>query len=192
MKKTILLLIPFIFFLSSPVLAGVGEAFDDIDTTNYSHTTQNLKPFTNKQYQDAINQYKNNFQKPKKEKEKNKIIPTSNYSNADDFDKEFSAFQEVINHKGAVMIPATCIAANGEIINPGHYALEYYQDNLNNDWLILSQGSKIFAKLKARPSNVSDKEESVNFAYAVGKSDIITLIYGNIDVAVESDLQIIN
>lgn len=167
------------------------DAFDDVDTTNYGHTTQNLKHFSEKQYQDAIQQYKNKFQKPKKVKKKDiKTYTTPVESN--ELTTEFKSVEEILNHKGSIMIPANCISENGQQIGVGYYSLEYYKDKDENDWLILSQGTRTIAKIPTRKSTANNDEETINYAYAIGKNDTIKLLYGNIDVAVEAVLDVVD
>jgi len=167
------------------------SALDDVDTTDYTHTTQNLKYFTEKEYQRAIEDYKNKFQKPKKVKKKDIKTPTTPFSDAES-NPEYKVLDEVLHHKGSIMIPAVCETDNGQIVNPGHYSLEYYVDKYNQEWLILSQGSMNKIKIATRKSKASEKEDSINYAYAIGKGDTVKLLYGNIDVAVEASLHVIN
>lgn len=190
MKK--FLFISFILLItSSPALCDVSDTFDGLDTTNYGDITQNLKPFTEKQYQDAIQQYKNKFQKPKKVKEKDIKTPTSVYSEAN-VNPEFKALEGIINHKGTIMIPALCVSESGDEILPGHYSLEYYIDKNQIEWLVLSQGPQKVAKLPTHKSSANDNEETINYAYAIGKGNLIKLLYGNIDVAVEAFLDVVD
>ena len=189
MKKFLLLFILFSF----TVLPSIADedAFDSIDTTNYSHVTQNLKHFSEKEYQEAINKYKNHFQKPKKTKAKDIKTPTSGYSEQN-ANPEFKALEEIINHKGSIMIPAVCMTETGVEIMPGHYSLEYYEDKNQTEWLSLSQGHRFIAKLPTKKSKANDNEETINYAYAIGKGNQIRLLYGNIDVAVEALLDLVN
>ncbi len=190
MKKFLLLLILFLASLQT-TFADDSDTFDGLDTTNYNDISQNLKPFTEKQYQDAIQQYKNKFKKPKKIKDKDIKIPTSVYSGSD-VNAEFEILNDIINHKGTIMIPTFCISETGQKILPGHYSLEYFVDNNKTEWLILSQGSKKIAQLPTHKSDANDKEESINYAYAIGNNTSIKLLYGNIDVAVEAFLEVLN
>ncbi len=188
--RKLLSLVVFLILLQLPVVANEG-VFDGIDSTNYGDTTQNLKPFTEKQYQDAIQQYKNKFQKPKKVKQKDIKTPTSTYSDAES-NPEFKVLDEIINHKGSVMIPAICVTEYGQEVKPGYYTLEYNLDNNGYQWLILSQGNVKIAKMPARKTAVTGNEDTINYAYAIGKNDTIKLLYGNIDIAVESVLVVLN
>ncbi len=165
---------------------------EDIDMTDYSHTTQNLKYYSEKDYQNAINQYKNKFQKPKKQKDKDKKVSTSVDISTDGISEnpEFSALQDIVNHKGTIMIPTYCVTDAGEEIAPGHYTLEYVVDDSGVDWLVLSQGVLQVAKIAPKKSNAAQDETTINYAYAVGKNNKITLLYGNIDIAVEATLYI--
>lgn len=165
---------------------------DDIDMTDYSHTTQNLKHYSEKEYQDAINQYKNKFQKPKKQKDKDKKVSTSIDIDTDGISQnpEFSALQDIVNHKGSIMIPTYCVTDAGEEIAPGHYTMEYVVDSTGTDWLVLSQGSHQVAKIAPQQSDAADDETTINYAYAIGKNNKITLLYGNMDIAVEATLYV--
>ncbi len=189
--RKILLIIAITSLLSMPSFAEDGDVFDGLDKTNYSDTTQNLKPFTEKQYQDAIEQYKNKFQKPKKVKQKDIKTPTSTYSDAES-NPEFKVLSDIINHKDTIMIPALCVSEYGQEIAPGHYVLEYSKDRNNVEWLILSQGSVKIAKIPTHKSTANNDETTINYAYAVGKGDVIKLLYGNIDIAVEAILDVVN
>ena len=189
MKRVILLLVA--IFLSSLASFAEESAFDAIDTTNYSSTTQNLKYFSEKEYQQAIQDYKNKFQKPKKVKKKDIKTPTSTFSNVEE-NPEFQILEDIINHKGSIMIPTLCTTENGQEIYPGHYSLEYQSDDFGNQWLILSQGSAKIAKILSKKSKAAGDESTINYAYALGKGDKIKLLYGNIDVAVEADLYVEN
>ena len=176
--------------ISSPVFAD-DDAFDGLDTTNYSHTTQNLKYFSEKEYQQAIESYKNKFQKPKKVRKKDIKTPTSTYSDAES-NPEFKVLDEIVNHKGSIMIPTFCVTDSGKEIPPGHYSLEYYEDKNGKQWLILSQGSINVAKILSTKSKASANEDTINYAYALGKDNTVKLLYGNIDVAVEAELTVLN
>ena len=189
MKKLFLILS--LFFISAINVSAVETSLDDVDMMDYSHTTQNLKHFSDKEYQDAIEKYKNNFQKPKKVKKKDIKTPTTPFSDAET-NPEYKVLDEIINHKGTIMIPTLCTTENGQQILPGHYSMEYYSDNYGTEWLILSQGTKKTAKIKTTKSQASSDESTINYAYAVGKGDIIKLLYGNIDVAVEAKLYVVN
>jgi hypothetical protein len=184
--KRILILI--IFILSGLLPSYAEGGLEDVDTTDYTHTTQNLKYYSEKQYQDAINRYKNKFQKPKQEKAKNKRTPTSISGQSDvNTNPEFTELQSIINHKGSIMIPAYCKTDAGQEINPGYYTLEYIVESNGEDWLVLSQGSNKIAKIVPHKADSAD-EKTINYAYAVGKDNRITLLYGNIDIAVEAEL----
>ena len=189
MKKLFLILS--LFFISAIGASAVESSLDDVDTTDYSHTTQNLKPFSEKDYQDAIEKYKNHFQKPKKIKKKDIKTPTTPFSDAET-NPEYKVLDEIINHKGTIMIPALCETESGQQIFPGHYSMEYYADNNGTEWLILSQGTKKIAKINTVKSKASADESTINYAYALGKGDKIKLLYGNIDVAVEAQLYVVN
>lgn len=189
MKKFLLGLI-FICISFLPCFAEGG--LESVDMTDYSSATQNLKYFSDKDYQKAINQYKNHGQKQKKQKAKDKKVTTSiNIENSDITENpEFSALQNIINHKGTIMIPTYCITDAGEEISPGHYTMEYIVDSTGTDWLILSQGTQQIAKIAPEKSNAAENETTINYAYAIGKNNRITLLYGNMDIAVEATLYV--
>ncbi|MGN0015540.1 MAG: hypothetical protein ACI37T_09010 [Candidatus Gastranaerophilaceae bacterium] len=191
MKKFLFLVLMFGLGISPAIAGDSSDVFDGLDTTNYADVTQNLKYFSEKDYQNAIQQYKNKFQKPKKVKKKDIKTPTSVYADTTK-NPEFKVLEEIINHKGSIMIPTVCITETGQEIYPGHYSLEYYTDKNNTEWLILSQGSRKIAKLPTHKSKANDKEDTINYAYAIGKDNCIKLLYGNIDVAVEAVLDVIN
>lgn len=188
MKK--FLLISLMFILSAFPAISAEDAFDDVDTTNYGHTTQNLKHFSEKEYQNAIQQYKNKFQKPKKIKKKD-IKTYTTPADSNELTSEFKSVEEILNHKGSIMIPANCLSSNGQPIGVGYYSLEYYEDKNGCEWLILSQGSRKVAKIPTKKSTANNDEETINYAYAIGKGDTIKLLYGNIDVAVEAVLDVV-
>lgn len=181
----------FAIILSSVAANAIETALDDVDTTDYTHTTQNLKHFSEKEYEKAIQDYKNKFQKPKTVRKKDIKTPTTPFEEADE-NPEYKVLESVINHKGSIMIPALCKTDNGQEIYPGHYSLEYYEDKSGVEWLILSQGSTKVAKIQSEKSKASADESTINYAYAIGKGDTIKLLYGNIDVAVEAKLYVIN
>lgn len=187
MKRLFLFLLG--LFIVNILPAYADDGIYDVDTTDYTHTTQNLKYFSEKEYQRAVDSYKNKFQKPKKVKKKDVKTYTTPFSDAET-NIEYKTLEEVLNHKGAIMIPTFCKSSDGQQIAPGHYSLEYYMDNNGIEWLILSQGAKKIAKLKTQKSKAAANEKTINYAYAVGKDDIIKLLYGNIDVAVEADLYV--
>ncbi|MCR5261561.1 MAG: hypothetical protein K6C94_06945 [Candidatus Gastranaerophilales bacterium] len=180
-----------ILFFCATACFAYESALDDVDTTDYTHTTQNLKYFTEKEYQKAIQDYKNHFHAPKKQRKKDIKTPTTPFSDAES-NPEYKVLDEVLNHKGSIMIPAVCETDNGEVVDTGHYSLEYYVDKYNQEWLILSQGSMNKIKIAAKKSKSSEKEDTINYAYAIGKGDTVKLLYGNIDVAVEANLHVIN
>lgn len=187
-KKFLQIILIFSVF-QLPTMAD--DVFEGLDTTNYGDVTGNLKPFTEKQYEDAIQQYKNKFQKPKKVKQKD--IKTYTTPTAEsETNPEFQVLETVLNHKGSIMIPTNCYTENGQEISPGYYTLEFKTDKDNYGWLILSQGSTPIAKIRPYKSNYNAGEDTINYAYALGKNNIIKLLYGNIDVAVEADLEIAN
>lgn len=189
MKKFLLWIIS-IYFSLIPCFAEGG--LESVDMTDYSHTTQNLKYFSEKEYQNAINQYKNKGQRPKKQKAKDKKVTTSVDIENGDISKnpEFSALQDIVNHKGTIMIPTYCVTDAGEEIAPGHYTMEYIVDSTGTDWLVLSQGTHQVAKIAPEQSNAAEDETTINYAYAVGKNNRITLLYGNMDIAVEATLYV--
>ena len=88
------------------------------------------------------------------------------------------------------MIPTYCTTDAGEEIAPGHYTMEYVVDATGTDWLVLSQGSRQVAKIAPEPSDAAEDETTINYAYAVGKNNRITLLYGNMDIAVEATLYV--
>lgn len=189
MRKFLLSIIS-ICLTISPCLAEGG--LESVDMTDYSSTTQNLKYFSEKDYQKAINQYKNKGQHPKKQRAKDKKVTTSVDIETDGVNQnpEFSALQDIVNHKGTIMIPTYCTTDAGEEIAPGHYTMEYVVDATGTDWLVLSQGSRQVAKIAPEPSDAAEDETTINYAYAVGKNNRITLLYGNMDIAVEATLYV--
>lgn len=189
MRKFLLSIIS-ICLTISPCFAEGG--LESVDMTDYSSTTQNLKYFSEKDYQKAINQYKNKGQPPKKQRAKDKKVTTSVDIETDGVNQnpEFSALQDIVNHKGTIMIPTYCTTDAGEEIAPGHYTMEYIVDATGTDWLVLSQGSHQIAKIAPEPSDAAEDETTINYAYAVGKNNRITLLYGNMDIAVEATLYV--
>ncbi|MBQ2644515.1 hypothetical protein IJG14_02960, partial [bacterium] len=128
---------------------------------------------------------------PKKIKKKDIKTPTTPF--ADNVaNPEYKILDDIINHKGAIMIPTMCQTSTGQKIYPGHYSLEYSKDQNDNEWLILSQGLSQKIKIATEKSQASADEKTINYAYAIGKDDVIKLLYGNIDVCVEATLQVIN
>ena len=116
------------------------------------YLTQNLKHFSDKEYQEAIDMYKNKFQKPKKVKKKDIKTPTTPFES--EANPEYKVLEDIINHKGTIMIPTFCETESGQQIMPGHYSMEYYADKNGNEWLILSQGSKRAAKIRTIKASI--------------------------------------
>lgn len=187
MKKFLLLIIS-LFITLSPCFAEGG--LESVDMTDYSSTTQNLKYFSEKDYQNALNHYKNKNQK--KQKAKDRKVTTSVDADISGINQnpEFSALQDIVNHKGTIMIPTYCTTDAGEEIAPGHYTMEYIVDATGTDWLVLSQGTHQVAKIAPEKSDAAEDENTINYAYAVGKNNRITLLYGNMDIAVEATLYV--
>ena len=175
--------------LNVPVFAE-ETSLDDLARTDFSHTTQNLKHFSDKQFEDAIQQYKNKFQKPKKIKKKDIKTPTS--VQEEGISSEFQVLQDVINHTPVIMIPAECITADGQLVSAGHYTMSVKFDENEKPYIYLTQGSYQSIKIPAKNSSQNEKEETINYGYACGKGNTITLHYGNIDIAVEASLNLIN
>jgi len=178
-------------FLSFPVYSD-ELTFDDLAKTDFSHTTQNLKHFSDKEFENAIQQYKNKFQKPKKVKKKDIKTPTSVQGNAEFANSEFQVLKDIVNHTPVIMIPADCVTSDGQTVQAGHYTMSVKFDKNDYPYIYLSQGNYQAIKIPAKNSNQNDKEETINYGYACGKGNTITLHYGNIDIAVEANLTLIN
>ena len=174
--------------LNIPVSAD-ETTFDDLAKTDFSHATQNLKHFSDKQFEEAIQQYKNKFQKPKKIKKKDIKTPTS--VQEEGVSSEFQVLQDVINHTPVIMIPADCMTADGQLVSAGHYTMSVKFDENETPYIYLTQGSYKYIKIPAKNSAQNDKEETINYGYACGKGNTITLQYGNIDIAVEANLKVL-
>ena len=177
--------------LNIPVFAD-ETTFDDLAKTDFSHTTQNLKHFSDKQFDEAIQQYKNKFQKPKKIKKKDIKTPTSVQGEKDFAGSEFQALQDVINHTPVIMIPADCKTSDGQTVAAGHYSMSVKFDKNDYPYIYLTQGNYKAIKVPAKNSDKNEDEETINYGYAYGKGNTITLLYGNIDVSVEAKLNVIN
>lgn len=180
----------FLIIIFSQLSVCAEDVFDGLDTTNYGDVTGNLKPFTEKQYEEAIQQYKNKFQKPKKVKKKDIKTYTTPTSEESVSNPEIQVLKTVLDHKGSIMIPTVCYTENGQEIMPGYYSLEFKTDKDNYGWLILTQGTTQIAKIRPYKSSCNVGENTINYAYALGKNNVIKLLYGNIDIAVEADLEI--
>lgn len=190
MKKFICFMI---LSLSINSLAIAEEStLEDLARTDFSHTTQNLKHFSDKDFDNAIQQYKNNFKKPKKVRKKDIKTPTSVQGDNDFIGSEFEVLKEVINHTPVIMIPADCISSDGQIIQAGHYSMSVKFDEFNRPFIYLSQGNYKSLKIPAVNSAQNEYEETINYGYALGKGDIVKLLYGNVDIAVEASIRVIN
>ena len=175
--------------LNIPAFAD-ETTFDDLARTDFSNTAQSLKHFSDKDFENAIQQYKNKFQKPKKIKKKDIKTPTS--VQGSDISSEFQALQEVVNHTPVIMIPADCITSDGQTVTAGHYTMSVKFDKYEHPFIYLTQGNYKFIKIPAKNSNKNEEEDTINYGYAYGKGNTITLQYGNIDIAVEASLNLIN
>jgi len=166
--------------------------FEDLAKTDYSHRTQVLKHYSDKEFNNAIEQYKNKFQKPKKIRKKDIKTPTSVQGGDEFVNSEFQALKDVINHTPVIMIPANCVSDDGQKIPAGHYTMSVKFDKNECPYIYLTQGSYKSIKIRAVNSKQNEDEETINYGYAYGKGNTITLQYGNIDIAVEANLRVLN
>ena len=190
MRKFICLLILSLSF-NYPAFSEEAS-FEDLARTDFSHTTQNLKHFSDKEFENAIQQYKNNFHKPKKVRKKDIKTPTSVQGDSDFIGSEFEVLKEVINHTPVIMIPADCISSDGQEIQAGHYSMSVKFDSENRPFIYLSQGNYKSIKIPAVNSAQNEYEDTINYGYALGKGNVVKLLYGNVDIAVEASIRVLN
>lgn len=187
MKKIFVLILCFTVFATAALCDGNtddGSFFGE----DYRDTTNSLKHFSDKDFDNAIEQYKNKFKKPKKVRQKDIKTPTSSYD-AKDYNSEFKELMGIVNHTCSVMIPVKVSTENGETLEPGYYSLSTKTFPDKTIKLILSQAGKISASIPAQNAPEYDAE-TINYCNSVGHSDYVELMYGNIDLSLKGILYI--
>lgn len=182
------MLYPLLIFILSYTMAAMAD--DDIlFTKDYRDTAASTKHFSEKEYQNAIQQYKNGFRKPKKQKAKNKTTPTSSYG-SESYKSESAELKSIINHKCNVMIPVNATSSDGNEISPGYYDMSVKTKSDGSKIFVLSQSGKVIASTPAKDG--SDYEsETINYCTAVGYDTYIKLVYGNIDLSLQGFLNVV-
>lgn len=105
---------------------------------------------------------------------------------------DMSILNDIANHSPIILFPIDLRSYEGEIIPAGYYKLNYIKKNKNH-YIVITQGRKIYGTLQMNQTNENFKSDSIQFAEVRPyNSEMMKLIYGNLDLNLEKNLYIIH
>ena len=103
---------------------------------------------------------------------------------------DMSILNEIANHTPAILFPTDLRSYEGEVIPAGYYTLHFVEQD-KKPYIIVTQGRKIYAKLKMEKTKENFESESIQFAeIRPYNNEMMKLIYGNLDLNLEKNLYI--
>ena len=159
---------------------GIDSGWDSM--IEFDRTWRNnQEPVTDKDFEKVMQR----FEKKKKPK-KYEFEPDEKKDSLNDM----SILNEIANHSPIILFPVNLRSYEGEFIPAGYYKLNYTEKDKNH-YIVISQGRKICAKLLMNPTSENFESDSIQFAeIRPYNSEMMKLIYGNLDLNLEKDLYI--
>lgn len=106
---------------------------------------------------------------------------------------EMQSLYNKIENNPTIMIPTTVITDNDIILQPGYYKLSNKKENDGTYSLLLSQGTTVIATIPAKRSTQDYEQKEINYYNVIPVSDkYLKIIYGNLDLGIETLLEIKN
>lgn len=193
----VIFLICAILLLFLPAIAdeldSASNTWDSINSQQIENPFFRQKPVTDQQFEKTINEIKNRNKRTgwwifKKKEEKplsDSVIPPSEF--------QYNELQPIFNavkYTTTVMIPTNVVNSEGQIIPTGFYKLSLQKQEPEKYYLLLSQGTKLIARVEAHKTDENFSEYEMSTAKALLLQDKIKLIYANVDLNLEGYLDI--
>lgn len=157
------------------------QSWDDIMNFDRDWRT-NHEAVTDKEFEDVMKRYEKKKKPKKYEFEANEERDSLN---------DMSILNDIANYTPIVLFPVNLRSYEGETIPTGYYQLNYIEKE-NTPYIVLTQGRKVYARLKMQPTNENFKSESIQFAeIRENDEESLNLIYGNLDLNLVKKLYII-
>lgn len=173
-------------------LDSASSGWDSVNTGKIENALYQQKPVTDQQFEKTLTELKE--RKKRKgfwARKEGKPLNESMIPPADSQNSEIQSVLDMINHSPTIMIPTTVIDDEGSTVPSGFYKLSTKKLDNQQYLLLLTQGTKLVAKVEARQTEEDLAQNEINFGRAIIVSDSkIKLIYGNLDLNLEGYLYV--